>query len=353
MVNQTLARRVWPGVDTATARVLNRFGDFGRKPLPDGRGSVTVALISQGLLSRERKRAVAFPKAVKHPHGTALRVNRGPYGIMVQMRFWRRYLAALTLTLAGAAFAADLRLPLRSRVEAFKGSGVWEEVRLDEAFPIAQTAILICDMWDKHWCSGAARRVETLALRMAPVIDEARARGIQIIHAPSETMEFYKDWPQRQRMLRIAKIEPPAPLGLTDPPLPIDDRDGGCDTGDSSYKAWTREIAALPMGAADVISDDGPQIYSFLRERGIRNLLVMGVHVNMCVLNRSFAIKKMTNWGIRCVLVRDLTDSMYNPKDRPYVSHDRGTESVVEHIERYWCPSVASADLMKALPEAR
>src|ERR1017187_9689174 len=190
-------------------------------------------------------------------------------------------------------------------------------------------------------------------LRMAPVIDEARARGIQIIHAPSETMEFYKDWPQRQRMLRIAKIEPPAPLGLTDPPLPIDDRDGGCDTGDSSYKAWTREIAALPMGAADVISDDGPQIYSFLRERGIRNLLVMGVHVNMCVLNRSFAIKKMTNWGIRCVLVRDLTDSMYNPKDRPYVSHDRGTESVVEHIERYWCPSVASADLMKALPEAR
>jgi nicotinamidase-related amidase len=272
--------------------------------------------------------------------------------MMDRMRSWWRYLSAMAAALAGAC-AADLRLPVRSRVEAFKGSGVWEEVRLNEALAIPQTAILICDMWDRHWCAGATRRVAGLARRMAPVIDQARSRGMQIIHAPSETMAFYKDWPQRQRMLRIAGIEPPAPLGLTDPPLPIDDSGGGCDTGDSFYKAWTREIAALPMDAADVISDDGPQIYSFLRERGIRNLLVMGVHVNMCVLQRPFAIRQMTNWGIRCVLVRDLTDSMYNPKDRPYVSHQRGTEMVVEHIERYWCPSTASADLMKALAEAR
>ncbi|MGA2578095.1 MAG: isochorismatase [Bryobacteraceae bacterium] len=265
------------------------------------------------------------------------------------MRFWLHYLPALALCLTAAAFAGDLRLPLRSRVEAFKGSGVWREVQLDETLPIPQTAILICDMWDKHWCSGATGRVQALALRMAPVIEAARKRGIQIIHAPSETMEFYQDWPQRQRMLGIAKTEPPAALGLTDPPLPIDDGDGGCDTDDTFYKAWTRENAAVPVDGADVISDDGRQIYSFLRERGIRNLLVMGVHVNMCVLNRSFAIKQMTNWGIRCVLVRDLTDSMYNPKDRPYVSHDQGTELVVEHIERHWCPSMLSADLMKAL----
>ncbi len=251
---------------------------------------------------------------------------------------------------AGAVLAADLRLPLRSRVETFKGSGQWDEVHLQKDFPVSQTAILICDMWDKHWCSGATQRVAVLAGRMAPVIVQARAKGIQIIHAPSETMDFYKGWPQRQRILQIAKIEPPAPLGLTDPPLPIDDSDGGCDTaGDKFYTAWKRENAAIPIGETDVISDDGGQIYSFLRERGIRNLLVMGVHVNMCVLNRSFAIKKMTNWGIRCVLVRDLTDSMYSPKARPYVSHERGTELVIEHIEKHWCPSTSSAELVRAL----
>ena len=79
----------------------------------------------------------------------------------------------------------------------------------------------------------------------------------------------------------------------------------------------------------------------------------MGVHTNMCVLNRSFAIRQMTKWGMRCVLVRDLTDSMYDPNDRPFVSHDRGTELVIEHIEKYWAPSVTSEELMRALRQAK
>ena len=49
------------------------------------------------------------------------------------------------------------------------------------------------------------------------------------------------------------------------------------------------------------------------------------------------------------MLARDLTDTMYNPQMRPFVSHDKGTELVVEHIEKYWCPSLLSADLMAAL----
>lgn len=262
-------------------------------------------------------------------------------------------LIALLMISASLAPAGDLQLAVRSREETAKGSGVWKEVRLQKSVSKSGTAIVICDMWDKHWCTGATRRVEALARKMAPVLDAARARGIPIIHAPSETMAFYKEWPQRQKMLRIAKVAPPAPLGLTDPPLPIDDRDGGCDTNDTFYTAWTRENPLLPVADADVISDNGSEIYSFLREHGITNLLVMGVHVNMCVLNRSFAIKQMTNWGIHGILVRDLTDSMYNPKDRPFVSHDQGTELVVEHIEKYWCPSMLSLDLMHALEAAR
>jgi hypothetical protein len=73
----------------------------------------------------------------------------------------------------------------------------------------------------------------------------------------------------------------------------------------------------------------------------------------MCILNRSFAIKQMTKWGIHCVLVRDLTDAMYDPKDLPFVTHDRGTELVVEHIEKYWCPSVLSSAVRVALARIR
>jgi nicotinamidase-related amidase len=253
----------------------------------------------------------------------------------------------LYVVLAVQLGAADLTVNLRSRVEAFKGSGEWRAVNLQETVPVEATAIVICDMWDKHWCSGATARVNALVTKMAPFLEAARKRGIQIIHAPSETMAFYQDTPQRQRILGFPKIEPPAALSLPDPPLPIDDKRGGCDTPDQFYKAWTREHPGLRIDASDVISDNGAEIYSFLRARNIRTLLFMGVHTNMCVLNRAFAIKKMTALGLRCILVRDLTDAMYNPQDRPYVTHDAGTQLVIEHIEKHWAPTTTSADLLR------
>ena len=267
----------------------------------------------------------------------------------------RRGLLIGTLGVARLAPAAKtptrtMRLPLRTRVEAFKGSGAWEEVRFEKEFPIAETGLLICDMWDNHGCSGAAHRVNALVQAMAPVVDQARAAGVQIIHSPSDVMAFYKDYPQRQGILALPQVGPPADLGLSDPPLPIDDAKGGCDTSaDKFYKAWSRQHAGIHIAPEDGISDNGSEVYSFLRQKGIKHLLVMGVHTNMCVLRRSFAIKQMTNWGIQCILVRDLTDSMYNPNDRPFVGHDQGTELVVQHIEKYWAPSILSVELLRAL----
>jgi nicotinamidase-related amidase len=266
--------------------------------------------------------------------------------------FSRRGLLMGTLGAAGLMAAAKtssrvLRLPLRSRVEAFKGSGVWAEVHFEKEFPVAETGLLICDMWDNHWCTGAVQRVNGLVKIMAPVVDQARADGIQIIHAPSEVMAFYKDYPQRQRMLALPKIATPVECDLTDPALPVEN---GCDTSaDKFYKAWTRQHPGIRIGADDAISDQGTEIYSLLKKLGIGNLLVMGVHTNVCVLKRSFAIRQMTKWGIRCVLVRDLTDTMYDPKTPPYVPHDQGTELVVQHIEKYWCPTTLSAELTQAL----
>ncbi|MBS7613119.1 hypothetical protein KEJ48_02590 [Candidatus Bathyarchaeota archaeon] len=43
----------------------------------------------------------------------------------------------------------------------------------------------------------------------------------------------------------------------------------------------------------DVISDNGLEIYSFMKLHGINNLIMMGVHTNMCILNRPFRIRQM------------------------------------------------------------
>jgi nicotinamidase-related amidase len=283
-----------------------------------------------------------------------LRSIKAKLKLVVPVFFGLSLIASSASGEAEAVLGRAVHLNLRTRVQPFKTALHWNEVDFQEEFLLSETAIVICDMWDSHWCTGAARRVDILARKMAPVINEARNYGILIIHAPSDTMSFYKDYPQRKQMLEIAKVDPPADLDLSTPRLPIDDSDGGCDTTppDKFYPAWTRENAAIRIGDSDLISDDGDEIYSLLRQRAIKNLLVMGVHTNMCVLNRPFAIQQMTKRGIRCMLVRDLTDSLYNPKDRPYVPHDQATELVVEYIEKYWCPSVLGSDLVRVLEHA-
>tara|TARA_B100000745_G_scaffold236435_1_gene159574 strand:- start:19 stop:783 length:765 start_codon:yes stop_codon:yes gene_type:complete len=244
-------------------------------------------------------------------------------------------------------YTNHLLLNLRSQFVTRESS--WDQVIIQKAIPISDTAMLLCDLWDKHWCSAAAKRSADIAGRTNEVVRAARKNGVQIIHSPSGTMDFYVSTNQRIRMVEITKIIPPEPIEISaPPPLPIDDSDGGCDSEESLARSvWTRQHEAIEIGDGDVISDDGEEIYSFMIHSGINNLIVAGVHLNMCVLNRTFGIKKMIGWGINCVLVRDLTDAMYNPGTVPYVTHDRGTDLVIEYIERHWCPSILSDDLIE------
>jgi len=213
-----------------------------------------------------------------------------------------------------------------------------------------RAAILICDMWDNHWARGAAERCGEMAVRMDRVVRAARDIGVAIIHAPSDTMDFYADHPARKKLIALPQVAPPEAADHADPPLPIDDSDGGSDTGETPWhKAWTRQHPAIEMRDDDAISDNGAEVYSFLRHTGVEQVVIMGVHTNMCVLHRSFGIKQMVRWGVSIVLARDLTDTMYNPEMRPYVSHDEGTRLVVEFIEKLWCPTVLSEDLTRAV----
>lgn len=244
-----------------------------------------------------------------------------------------------------------LRLRLRTRVQPWKGADIWEEHVFVQDIPAAELAILICDMWDTHTCAAAARRVDVMAPRMNAVVSAARAAGVQIIHSPSDVLGYYAETPQRRRMLAVPATTPPVPLDLPNPPLPIDDSDGGCDSGEPRRThgpwPWTRQHPAIEVAEPDVVSIRGDEVYSLLSHLGIGTMVIMGVHTNMCVLHRTFGIKAMTRLGIRCILARDLTDALYNPERPPYVSHDEGTDLVVQYIERHWCPSVLGEDLMR------
>jgi nicotinamidase-related amidase len=265
---------------------------------------------------------------------------------------------ALLALLPRLAAVADgeppLNLSLRSRSDgpAVVRPTAWEP---------SKTAIIVCDMWDQHWCRSAARRVAEMAGPLNDALKAARDRGVLIIHAPSTVTGFYRGTPQRLRAQQAPYSPTPVPL-VTSPRwgtawywtdakregvLPIDDSDMGCDCREKCEigAPWTRQIATIEIAESDAITDDGQETWNLLASRGIDNVILCGVHLNMCVLGRPFAIRQMTVLGKKVALIRDMTDTMYNPDRPPGVSHFAGTDLMVEHVERYWCPTFSSSDI--------
>ncbi len=68
---------------------------------------------------------------------------------------------------------------------------------------------------------------------------------------------------------------------------------------------------------------------------------------NVCILKQTFGIQNMVSWGMNMMLLRDLTDSFYSPKHAPYVSHEEGTQLSIGYIEKFWCPSMLSKDIVE------
>jgi type 1 glutamine amidotransferase/nicotinamidase-related amidase len=259
----------------------------------------------------------------------------------------------LSAAVAGPIAAADdgAMLTLVGRQRIKQEDGTYRVQLAPLTWDARQTAIVICDMWDGHYCRASEARVAEMAPHMNEVITVARQRGVLIIHSPSGCMDKYEGMPQRKLAQSAPPVESKAPLEkwcylnkAHEGDLPIDDS-VPCEDADPrpAVRMFSQQHEAIQIAAEDAITDS-VEAYYLLRQRGIKNLIVMGVHTNMCVLGRPFGIRQMVRQGINVALMRDMTDSMYNPAMKPLVSHFRGTELVIEHIEKHWCPTLTSTD---------
>src|SRR5262245_21911762 len=273
----------------------------------------------------------------------------------------------LFLPAQGRTGEKELALTLRSRID---DNGTSRVVAKGQQWPADKTAIIVCDMWDAHHCLNAVRREEEMVPRMNALLEKARNLGVLIIHAPSSCMEPYKDHPARKRALAAPKAKNlPKDIGEWCKSIPseekgkypIDQSDGGEDDDPQEHEAWHKKLAdmgrnpkapwksehaGLKIHDTDAISDSGVEIWNLLEDRGIGNVILVGVHTNMCVLGRPFGLRQMAKNGKNVVLMRDMTDTMYNPRSAPYVSHFEGTRLIIEHIEKYVCPSITSDQII-------
>ena len=266
----------------------------------------------------------------------------------MRLRFLLPVVALLTWSLR----AEPLSLAARSRPPESVNPPKESVVHWDPR----KTALIICDMWDAHTCPNAATRVAEMAPRVDAVAKALRSKGALIIHCPSDTLKFYEGTPQRKLAQAAPVVEPKVPLQrwcfldkTKEPPLPIDDSDGGCDCPTTWKKGdpypWTRQHPAIEIAENDAITESA-EAYYLIRKRGIEHVLICGVHLNMCVLGRPFGIRQLRAQDLDVMLLRDLTDTMYNPAKAPFVSHFEGTNLMIQHVEKHWCPTTTSAAIL-------
>lgn len=280
-------------------------------------------------------------------------------------------LILLAFTLSVSAADMSLSLTLQSRSPSGKAALVKEQ------WLPSRTAIIVCDMWDLHHCKNAVTREGEMAPRFNEVLEKARKDGVLIIHAPSSCMKPYEGTPARER----AKSAPtaarlPDKIGEWCKQIPaeeqavypLDQTDGGEDDDLAEHAAWAKELEAKGLNPKapwtkqidtlridqqkDAISDSGVEIWNLLESKNIDNVILMGVHLNMCVSGRPFGLRQMAKNGKHVVLMRDMTDTMYNPARWPFVSHFRGTELFVQHVEKLICPTITSDQLIGGQPFA-
>ncbi len=279
------------------------------------------------------------------------------------------------LNFSGSLSAEELKLQLRYQQPTSEKSNRFHRLIRQECWDPAETAIIVCDVWDYHHCLNAVRRLNEFAPRLNQVLIKARSQGVSIIHAPSDCMPAYVNHPARKRARQTpaAKTIPkdikswcsriPAEEAAV---YPIDQSDGGEDDNPIEHAAWAAKLKAMGRNpglpwkkqndliqidsAKDFISDKGDEVWSILEAKGIKNVILTGVHVNMCVLGRPFGLRQLVRNGKNVVLMRDMTDTMYNPARWPFVSHYTGNDLIISHIEKYICPTITSDQVLGGTP---
>jgi hypothetical protein len=212
-----------------------------------------------------------------------------------------------------------------------------------------KTAIVVIDMWNFHWCMTAAQRVSAMVPRMNAVMDTARKLGIQVIWNPSDVVTSYSGYPQYEKA--IAVKHRPVPNVRKMPSARFNAPIGGCLCGPGfrcgvNY-GWDGMAPGLVIGSEDLVAGSTVEIYSLLAERGITNVIYMGVHTNMCVYGKPGALSFMWKAGLNCLLARDLNDAFTSYTPANGYTPDKGTTQINNNLQSAGVATVNMGDTFK------
>jgi hypothetical protein len=247
--------------------------------------------------------------------------------------------AILTSSTHGWASPTDsLTFTLQTRDEG--GAPQTREERIDPR----RVGIVVVDPWNFHWCKTATMRVDALVPRLNRSLDAARQLGMTVMFCPSDVVDNYVGWPQREIVLAM-HLRPEPSLKDIHCPSPPDA--GGCACGHDrcvTNYGWDGMHPDLKIGPDDLIPDTLQEVWTICQDRELTHLIYAGVHTQVCLLGKPMGLKNLKAAGMQCILARDLTDAHpgYAP-ERGFTPDDH-TAEVVAHFERYLAPTIVMAD---------
>jgi hypothetical protein len=254
------------------------------------------------------------------------------------------YLVIVLLVIASLpGRAAEIELSLQHRDGA--GKPMISRERIDTR----KIGIVVVDMWNFHWCKTATMRVAALVPRMNRILDFARSSGMSVMLCPSDVVDNYVGWPQRETIFSMPRHRVP-PLIRIDCPTPPNG--GGCACGKDrciTNYGWDAMHPDLLIADSDLMPDTLEDVYSICKERGLTHLIYFGVHTQVCLLGKPMGLRNLKAAGLTCILARDLTDAHPGYDPSKGFTPDIHTAEVVEHFERYLAPSVDMTEEVKKL----
>jgi hypothetical protein len=246
-------------------------------------------------------------------------------------------LLLMALTRAWTVHGLDLQLQERDPVSGDV------KVQVETVDPV-KVGVIAVDVWNYHWCKTATMRVDAIVPRMNKALEAARTLGMTVMLCPSDVVDNYVGYPQRERVFALPEIPVPLVEEVTCPPVPDA---GGCACGRercAGNYGWDGMHPDFRIGHEDLMPDTQAEVYAICKQRGLTHLIYVGFHTQVCLLGKPMGLRAMKSAGLRCVLARDMTDAHPGYDPARAFTPDLNTSQVVAHFEKHLAPTIHFQD---------
>ncbi|MBL9168548.1 MAG: NPCBM/NEW2 domain-containing protein [Verrucomicrobiales bacterium] len=250
-------------------------------------------------------------------------------------RSWVFILLGLMSLLPEIGAAREIELTLQTR-DPETGKVILTRERVDSR----RIGVIAVDVWNYHWCKTATMRVDAIVPRINRALEAARSLGMTVMLCPSDVVENYAGYAQREAVFALPKVVVPNVMNVTCPPVPDA---GGCACGKercAGNYGWDGMHPALKLGGADWMPDTQAEVYAICQQQGITHLIYVGFHTQVCLLGKPMGLRAMKSAGLKCVLARDMTDAHPGYDPTRNFTPDLNTEQVVEHFEKHLAATI-------------